>query len=114
VSDLYALASIAYRSLTGSPTFSGDEIAHVLYRVLYSQPPNPNDFVRVPVDVELVLAVGLAKKRDDRFQLAEEFAAAMRAAMNGQLDDVTRMRGWTLLKANPWGSSSRPAPRARS
>lgn len=112
VSDLYALAAIAYRALTGTPTFSGDEIAHVLYRVLYSQPPNPNDFVRIPVDVELVLAVGLAKSREERFERAEDFASALRAAANGQLGDDVRQRGWALLKAAPWGSSSKPTGRA--
>jgi serine/threonine-protein kinase len=107
--DLYALTAIAYRALTGIPPFSGDEVAHVLYRVMYQQPPSPAEFVRVPIDVELVLAIGLAKRPEDRFEKAEELARHLREAFAGELDDKTRKRGWALLKAHPWGSSLKPA-----
>lgn len=114
LADLYALAAIAYRSITGIPPFSGNEIAHVLYRVCYQQPVCPGDLVQVPIDVELVLAIGLAKKREDRFERAEDFAAALRAAHEGLLDDDLRTRGWSLLKAAPWGSTTRPKKRGEA
>ncbi|HVY45147.1 MAG TPA: serine/threonine-protein kinase, partial [Minicystis sp.] len=95
--DLYALASLAYRTLTGTPPFAGDQVAHILYKVLYSQPPAPASFAKLPVDVELVLAVGMSKERQDRFHYVEEFVDALRRAANGELDDATRAR---LLEAN--------------
>lgn len=113
-SDLYALASIAYRAITGTPTFSGDQIAHTLFNVLYAQPANPSDFVKVPVDIELVLAIGLAKSREDRFERVEDFASALRAAARGELADDHRQRGWALLKAYPWGSSRKPSATRRT
>jgi eukaryotic-like serine/threonine-protein kinase len=109
VADLYALAAIAYRALTGVPPFSGSEVGHVLYRVCYHQPTSPADLVSLPVDMELVLAIGLAKDRDRRFGKVEELAEAMRAAHEGRLDDETRARGWAVLKERPWGSKKRPA-----
>ncbi len=110
--DVYALAMLAYRSLTGAPPFAGDQVAHILYKVLYSQPAGPAAFARLPVEMELVLAVGMAKDRKDRFVHAEEFAAALRLAENGNLDDSTRSRGWALLKEFPWGATRHPPKKA--
>ncbi len=105
--DLYAVAAIAYRALTGAAPFDGDDVARVVFKVAYEQPPDPAKFVRLPSDVELVLAIGMAKSAEDRFATIEAFAAALRAASTGDLDDETRSRGWQLLRRAPWGSSRR-------
>ena len=107
LADLYALTAIAYRAVTGRPPFVGDEVAKVLMDVLTRVPESPRAFAAVPVDVELVLAIGLAKKRRDRFESVEALAAALILAERGELDDATRKRGWALLKQAPWGSSVR-------
>ena len=104
-SDLYAVAAIAYRALTGAVPFDGEDLARLVLQVAYEQPPHPARFVRLPVDVELVLALGLAKSQADRFTTIESFADALRAASTGDLDDVTRRRGWQLLRRAPWGST---------
>jgi serine/threonine-protein kinase len=113
LADLYALAAIAYRAITGIPPFSGNEIAHVLYRVCYQQPTCPGDLVQLPIDIELVLAIGLAKDPEERFDRVEDFAGALRAAHEGHLDDDIRSRGWAIIKRNPWGSSTRPAKKKK-
>ena len=105
--DLYALTAIAYRAITGRAPFLGDEVAKVLLDVIRKTPEAPSDFARVPVDVELVLAMGLAKKRADRFETVEDLARALRSASQGALDDTSRKRGWALLKHAPWGSTQR-------
>jgi serine/threonine-protein kinase len=101
--DLYALAAIAYRAITGVPPLSGTDVGNVLYDVLHLQPPSPSDYVRIPIDVELVLAIGMAKRREDRFATVEEFAACLRAATEGRLDPQIQKRGWAILKRHPWG-----------
>ena len=106
--DLYAVAAIAYRALTGSPPFSGEDAAMILFHVVYSQPAPPAQFVQLPSDVELVLAVGLAKQASDRFSSVEDFAAALRLAANSELQDATRAKGWGLLKKAPWGLTRKP------
>ncbi len=111
--DLYALAAIAYRAITGVPPLSGTDVGNVLYDVLHTQPPSPSDYVRIPVDVELVLAIGMAKRREDRFAMVEEFAAAMRAATEGTLDPEIQARGWALIKRFPWGQTIDTRPSVR-
>jgi serine/threonine-protein kinase len=105
--DLYALAAIAYRSITGQPPFVGEDIGPLLLDVIYTQPQQPGLYTKVPVEVELVLAVALAKKPDDRFTDVESFALALRAASTGDLDEATRAKGWQLVKQFPWGSTHR-------
>ncbi|HSN97036.1 MAG TPA: serine/threonine-protein kinase, partial [Candidatus Nanopelagicales bacterium] len=100
--DLYAAAAIAYRALTGSVPFDGDDAAQIAYKVMFAQPTAPSQFVQLPVDVELVLALGLAKKPGDRFDRIEELARAMRLAARSELDEMTRARGWRHLKSAPW------------
>src|SRR6185436_10836333 len=59
--DLYALAAIAYRVLTGHAPFSGGEIADLIYRVVHTAPGRPTVLAKLPADVDLALAIGLAK-----------------------------------------------------
>ena len=102
--DLYALANVIYRALTGKPAFSGDDIAGVLYHVVHTPPPQPSAIVRLPVDVELVLAIAMAKAQADRFQRAEEFADAFRLAAKSDLDGKTRERGMRAIAKYPWST----------
>ncbi len=112
--DLYAVAAIVYRALTGSAPFAGEDAAMILFHVVYSQPAPPAQFVHLPSDVELVLAVGLAKLPEDRFASAEELALALRRAAEADLDDATRARGWALLKKAPWGLTRKPKAAAKA
>jgi serine/threonine-protein kinase len=101
--DQYALAALAYRALTGQPPFSGDDIPKILMDVLLRMPEPPQAFAKLPVDVELVLAIGLAKRPSDRFEIVEQFAEAFRRAAEADLDDKTRAKGWAVLKSLGWG-----------
>lgn len=112
--DLYAVAAIIYRALTGSPPFAGEVAAMILFHVVYSQPAPPAQFVQLPSDVELVLAIGLAKLPEDRFASVEDLATALRRAAEADLDDATRARGWALLKKAPWGLTRKPKAKARA
>lgn len=110
--DMYALAAIAYRGITGQPPFVGEDIGPLLLDVIYTQPQQPGAFTKLPVEVELVIAIALAKKPEDRFADVEEFAAALRAATTGDLSEATRSKGWQLVKLYPWGSTRRRSARA--
>jgi eukaryotic-like serine/threonine-protein kinase len=101
--DLYALAAIAYRSLTGHPPFTGAELADTLYRVVHTSPRRPSDLSpHLPHDVDFVLAIGLAKQPADRFATAGEFVEALETALAGRLASMVRLRGLALVEAGAW------------
>jgi serine/threonine-protein kinase len=103
-SDLYALAAIAYRALTGQPPFAAGEIAETLYKVVHTRPRRPSDIADVPPEVDLVLAIGMAKNPDARFATAAELAAALAAAFAGALPEHVFQRGRALERAGAWSS----------
>jgi serine/threonine-protein kinase len=105
--DVFSLACIAYRALTGRPAFSGEQLPQVLFDVCFAQPERPLELVEVSTDVERVLAMGLAKSPSDRFTSARAFADALTAAFPGKLAAELRARADTLLAAAPWGSRLR-------
>ena len=91
--DLYALAACAYRALTGHPPHAAGEIAETLYRVVHTAPRRPSDLVVLPFDLDLVLAIGLAKRPEDRFATARELADALALAVVVQLPQSLRDQG---------------------
>lgn len=97
--DLYGLAAVAYRALTGRAPFEG-ELHEILRAVVLDYPPPVSSLVRdVPIEVELVLAIALAKAPRERFDAVEEFARAFADAARGTLDEGTRSRGWRVYRA---------------
>lgn len=113
--DLYALAAVAYRALTGHPPFSSADIAETLYRVVHTRPTRPTLLAPdLPGDVDLVLAIGLARNAADRFATADELASALRAALARSLSPLLRARGHAIVEAAPWSSgldrSRKPQP----
>src|SRR5690606_22247020 len=105
--DLYALAAVAYRALTGHPPFAAKEIPDTLYRVVHTHPVRPTLLApELPADIDLVLAVGMAKRASDRFASATELAAALRDAVDRNLGPALRARGMTLVNEPLRGRAS--------
>ena len=100
--DLYALGAIAYRALTGHQPFKAGDLAEVLFAVLGQMPLRPSALVRLPRDVDLALAIALAKKPEDRFESPQELADAMQQAIAGRLDTRHRKHATELLAHLPW------------
>ena len=102
--DLYGLAAIAYRVLTGKLAFPKSDVNEVIRAVLDDMPEDPRALARLPEDVALWLRVALAKQPDDRFADALEMAAAFEAAARGDLSAPLRARARSLLHEQGWGT----------
>ena len=81
-SDLFAVGVVLYEALTGIPPFDGPSPGSVIYRLLHETPPPlpPTAFHGISRDLQSLLNCALAKDPANRFQLAEELAAALRSA----------------------------------
>ena len=102
--DVYSLAAIIYRSVTGHPAFTGKDVPSTLYDVVYRVPTQPSILAPVPGDVDRVLALGLAKDPRDRFATARELADWFRAAIIDTLTPEQRRRADDLTNRHPWGT----------
>jgi serine/threonine-protein kinase len=74
--DIFALAIVIFEFLTFVHPFAGESVPK---RIINDEPDllrmrNPN----LPADLEAVIAKGLAKDPDQRYQTADEFAQALR------------------------------------
>ncbi|MEJ7603602.1 MAG: serine/threonine-protein kinase [Kofleriaceae bacterium] len=103
--DIYALAAVLYRCLTGHVPFPASHTPAILYLVVNEMPERP----RVSPALEYVLALGLAKSPDARFQSARELAEAVRAAFANELPDELERRARELVRASPWHAGATKA-----
>src|SRR5437762_11342899 len=79
-SDLFSVGVILYQFLTGERPFTGNATI-TMRKVLEEDPLPPSRFnVQIPGAMDAVVRKALAKKPNDRYQSAEEFAAALDAA----------------------------------
>jgi len=100
--DLYSLAAIAYRALTGHPTARGKDAPTVLYNAVHRMPRRPSQLADVPEEVDHVLAIALAKNADDRFFTADELGDSLQSALAGHIDDAWRVKAEALARRLPW------------
>lgn len=108
-SDVFSMAVVLYRALTGQPAFPGESTPQVMFDVVYKVPRQPTAVVRgIPSDVDWVMAIGMAKNPDERFQSASELATAFALATRRGLSAEIRARGHALVRKAPWGSVLAP------
>ena len=102
--DVYSLAAILYRAMTGHPAFTGKDVPTTLYDVVYRVPTQPSILTSMPGDIDRVLAMGLAKDPKVRFATATELASWLALAIDGALDPDQRRRADEVIARYPWGT----------
>jgi tRNA A-37 threonylcarbamoyl transferase component Bud32 len=90
-SDLFSAGVILYQFLTGERPFAGSA-ATTMQKVLKEDPLPPSTLnVQVLPVMDAVVRKALAKRADDRFQSAQEFADAIRAAVPMAAPEAKRL-----------------------
>ncbi len=103
--DLHALGAIAYRALTGHLPFRGRDFTELLTAVMSRMPVRPGALVKLPREVDWVLAVALAKDPADRFASGSELADALEAAFARRLPASVGGRAAAVLAKLSWRES---------
>ena len=102
--DVFSLAAVVYRVLTGRPPFSGADVPEAVFQVVFGMPSRPSQLVPgLPPQIDDVLAIALAKHAEQRFATAAEFADALRAASEGSIALELSTRAAAILDDHPWG-----------
>jgi len=86
--DVYSLAAVIYRCVTGRAPFVAADSAAVLYAVAHELPVRPSALAEVSPAVERVLAIALAKARTERFATATELSLAFARALRDEPDHL--------------------------
>jgi serine/threonine-protein kinase len=96
--DVFALATLTYRGLTGRHAFPARELRAAVHEALFHQPEPPSRLVAgLAADVDDVFRLALARAPEDRQTSAGDFVRELREALAGQLPAARRGKARDLL-----------------
>ncbi|MCA9039226.1 MAG: protein kinase [Planctomycetaceae bacterium] len=99
--DIYSIGAILYALLCGRPPFQSPNPMTTLRQVLEEEPITPRQFnSKIPVDLETICLKSLEKKREQRYQSAEELAEELKRFIDGHpilarpISSFARLKRW--------------------
>jgi serine/threonine protein kinase len=104
--DVYSLACVLYECLTGATPYPGDSLEQQIAGHLTLDPPQPSSRRPAIAGFDEVIAAGMAKSPDERYQSAHELATAAHHALTEAPNPARKPRPGPTLLNNP----PRPAP----
>ncbi len=109
-SDIFSCGVILYQFLTGEKPFTGNTTT-IMYKVLREDPLAPSMLnVALPAAFDGVVRKAMAKNPDERYQTAQDFSDAIKAAVAGQTTDATIINTATSPAAAQQTPLSKPSP----
>jgi serine/threonine protein kinase len=87
--DLFAVGIVLYQLLTSKRPFDGENDFSIIHQIIGHEPTPPSTFnPQLPAELDAVVSRALAKKRDERFATARDFAVALQAAVRRASDQT--------------------------
>ena len=83
-SDLYSLAVVAYRALTGVVPHDAPALGELIVNISTKPPPPPSSILELPASLDEFFAKALAKEPADRWSTAREMSDAFSHAARGE------------------------------
>ena len=107
--DVFALGAIAYSAITGARPFEAPSIPALLRQICVEEPPPlPSLRPEAGEAVADVVAIAMAKRREERYGSVEELARDLVAAVRGELPDSVRQRARALHRGKPCSRTVKP------
>jgi YVTN family beta-propeller protein len=104
--DVYSLACVLHECVTGELPFGDRDLPSLIYAHLYSGAPRASSLVEgIPPALDDVIAKGMAKDPEDRFQTAGQLAAAVREAVQTGTATSPAAEPWGGIPASAWVSA---------
>ncbi len=96
-SDLFSLGVVFYKILTGKPPFTGKNLGEIFEAILHKTPLPMSEYsFSVPLELERIVYRLLEKKREERYQSAEDLRTDLRytleAAVSGRVQYADRKK----------------------
>jgi serine/threonine protein kinase len=116
--DVWGMAVLLYEALTGRRPFVAKNYNALLVQIL-TVDPEPAAIVEaaIPVPLSNIIHRGLAKKREERFATAREFAQTLMTFRSGHqatpFRQAARVRAAIVVEDSATPSSSGPSPASR-
>ncbi len=83
-SDIFSLGIMLYELAAGAPPFAGTELSVIMHQIATVTPRPPSAInPSLPPMLDMIVAKALQKDLDARYQSAAEFAADLRACLDG-------------------------------